>query len=80
VAGEAITYSVTVAASADEAFAAFFGRFADWSPPEFTWSQEVLETVAIEPREGGRAFERGPDGFHVDWGACARTSVRIDRC
>jgi uncharacterized protein YndB with AHSA1/START domain len=68
VAGDAIRASVTVAASPDRAFAIFFDGFADWWPQEFTWSQDVLETVALEPRPGGRAFERGPDGFHIDWG------------
>jgi len=67
-AGDAITTTVTVPTSPDRAFAVFFDRFADWWPSEFTWSQDVLETVALEPHEGGRAFERGPDGFHIDWG------------
>lgn len=67
-AGDAITAAVTVETSPDEAFAVFFDRFADWWPREFTWSQDALATVAVEPREGGRAFERGPDAFHIDWG------------
>jgi uncharacterized protein YndB with AHSA1/START domain len=28
----------------------------------------VLDTIAIEPRAGGRCFERGPHGFECDWG------------
>lgn len=39
-----------------------------WWPRAYTWSGDVLETIAIEPRIGGRCFERGPHGFHLDWG------------
>ena len=28
----------------------------------------MLETIAIEPGEGGMCFERGPHGFRIDWG------------
>jgi len=34
-------------------------------PREFTWSHDAIETVALEPREGGRVLERGPDGFQL---------------
>jgi uncharacterized protein YndB with AHSA1/START domain len=67
-ADDACAATVTVSGSPERAFATFFDGFADWWPREFTWSQEVLETIAVEPHEGGRAFERGPDGFHLDWG------------
>jgi uncharacterized protein YndB with AHSA1/START domain len=41
---------------------------ASWYPSEYTWSQDILDTIAIEGREGGRCFERGPGGFWIDWG------------
>lgn len=50
------------------AFDVFVNRLDEWWPPEYTWSGEVLEEIAIEPFEGGRCFERGPHGFTCDWG------------
>lgn len=63
-----IRRTVTVPAPPERAFAVFTEGLATWWPPEYTWSQEALETIAIEPRPGGRCFERGPHGFHCDWG------------
>lgn len=63
-----IRRTLTVRVPADRAFTAFVEEFANWWPPEYTWAQESLETIAIERREGGRCFERGPHGFHSDWG------------
>jgi uncharacterized protein YndB with AHSA1/START domain len=60
--------AITVSVPPREAFEAFTERFADWYPPEYTWSGEVLETIGIEPREGSLCFERGPHGFRCDWG------------
>lgn len=60
------TYSVQV--SVERAFDAFTDELATWWPPEYTWSKDTLDTIAIEPKEGGRCFERGPHGFECDWG------------
>jgi uncharacterized protein YndB with AHSA1/START domain len=60
--------TVTVPAPAERAFEAFTTGLAGWWPPEYTWARDVLETIAIEPRQGGRCFERGPHGFECDWG------------
>jgi hypothetical protein len=38
-----------------------------WWPKEFSWAQEALEEIGIEPRDGGFAYERGPHGFLVHW-------------
>jgi uncharacterized protein YndB with AHSA1/START domain len=59
---------VVVELPQERAFTLFAQGFATWWPAEYTWSQEALETIAIEPHSGGRCFERGPDGFEVDWG------------
>ena len=60
--------SVTVAGPPERAFVAFAEGFPGWWPREYTWSQDVLEAIAIEPKVGGRCFERGPHGFECDWG------------
>jgi uncharacterized protein YndB with AHSA1/START domain len=72
---EPIRRGLTVSAPPDRAFSAFTEGLGSWWPSEYTWSGEVLDSIAIEPREGGRCFERGPHGFECDWGrvlACER--------
>lgn len=59
---------VEVAASRERAFAAFTADLGSWWPPEYSWAQTTLESIAIEPREGGRCYESGPHGFSCDWG------------
>jgi uncharacterized protein YndB with AHSA1/START domain len=63
-----IRQELTVPVSPDRAFEAFTDDLATWWPPEYTWSAGVLEMIAIEPRTGGRCYERGPHGFSCDWG------------
>ena len=63
-----VVVSVSVPVAATAAFNTFVADLATWWPAEYTWSGEVLDTIAIEPRVGGRCFERGPHGFECDWG------------
>lgn len=65
---EAIHNAVTVGANGERAFEIFVDELASWWPAEYSWSQDVLEDIGIEPREGGLCFERGPHGFRCDWG------------
>jgi uncharacterized protein YndB with AHSA1/START domain len=65
---DATRHTCTVSLSPERAFSRFTERLGSWWPPEYTWSQHVLETIGIEPRQGGLCFERGPDGFRCDWG------------
>ncbi len=60
--------TATLRVPADRAFAVFTDGLAIWWPPEYTWAGDALDTIGIEPREGGRCFERGPHGFWCDWG------------
>lgn len=60
--------TAVVPAALDRAFAVFTEGLGTWWPPEFTWSQDVLAAIGMEPREGGLLFERGPHGFRIDWG------------
>lgn len=62
-----VTKTVTVPASAERAFTVFTERFGTWWPGHHIGSAELAEAV-IEPREGGRWFERGVDGSECDWG------------
>jgi uncharacterized protein YndB with AHSA1/START domain len=63
-----IRRAVTVQAPVERSFAAFTAELASWWPREYTWANETLEAIGIEPREGGHCFELGPGGFHCDWG------------
>jgi uncharacterized protein YndB with AHSA1/START domain len=61
--------SVAVPTTAAVAFRAFTEGIPQWWVQEFTWSgRDCLETIAIEPRVGGKAYEVGPHGFRLDWG------------
>lgn len=65
---DAIRLTLPLPTSAERADAVFTDGFASWYPGEYTWSRDVLETIGIEGRKGGRCFERGPHGFWIDWG------------
>ena len=65
--GAAAAVEVTV--SPARAFTVFAAGLGEWWPREYTWSQDVLEGIGIEPlAEGGLCFERGPHGFSCHWG------------
>lgn len=64
---QTIHHTMTVPVSINQAFDGFV-NLAAWWPAEYTWSRNVLEMIAIEPRLGGRCFERGPHNFECDWG------------
>ncbi len=61
-------HEVLVPVSPHEAFHLFVERLAAWWPKEYTWSQDELDDIYIEAKEGGRCSERGPLGFQMDWG------------
>lgn len=63
-----ITQTLVAHVRQERAFELFTREMSIWWPREYTWAGEVLETIGIEPREGGRCFERGPHGFECDWG------------
>jgi uncharacterized protein YndB with AHSA1/START domain len=68
---EPLRASVTVETSPERAFELFTEGMGAWWPKEFSWSQDKLEEIGIEPREDGFAYERGPRGFTVHWGRVA---------
>lgn len=65
---EHLELTVQVSASQGHAFDVFARELERWWPREYTWAKETLDTIGIEPREGGRCFERGLYGFTCDWG------------
>jgi hypothetical protein len=60
--------SVRVNAAAAHAFEAFTSGIGRWWPASHSISAAPMKDVVIEPRAGGRWYERGQDGSECDWG------------
>ncbi|WP_067834559.1 SRPBCC family protein [Nocardia lijiangensis] len=58
----------TVAMSLDKAFAFFTESFGSWWPAAYHIGQAEMADAILEPRQGGRWYERGVDGTECDWG------------
>jgi uncharacterized protein YndB with AHSA1/START domain len=63
-----VTRSVTVNAPAERAFSVFTEQFAAWWPTSHQINPNGYEASFIEPRVGGRWYERAADGSECDWG------------
>ena len=65
----AVRKSVTVAAPIALAFEVFTGRIESWWPlASHHIGDADCAAVVIEPRSGGRWYERGVDGVECVWG------------
>ena len=63
-----IVKSVVVRAAPAHAFELFAGELARWWPlAQFHTGPDPVD-CAIEPRAGGRVFERAKDGHETSWG------------
>lgn len=63
---------VTVPLSQVRTFDLFTGRMTEFWPPEHSIAAAPFEVVVLEPRVGGRWFERDAGGNECDWGrVCA---------
>ena len=66
---DAVTLSVLVPLSPNAAFELFADRFSDWWPTDSHHISDVPTADAIlEPRPGGRWYERAENGSECDWG------------
>jgi uncharacterized protein YndB with AHSA1/START domain len=63
-----VTKSIVVKRSPEEAFRVYTEGIATWWPFETHSPSGKSETLVIEPREGGRLYERTTDGEELDWG------------
>lgn len=57
-----------IAAPAEACFSAFTNRLYEWWPRAYTWSQDGLQQLGIDPVVNGKCFENGPFSFRYDWG------------
>jgi uncharacterized protein YndB with AHSA1/START domain len=60
--------SVTINAPLERAFQTFTESFGSWWPAPYHIGQADMADAIIEPREGGRWYEKGVDGSECDWG------------
>jgi uncharacterized protein YndB with AHSA1/START domain len=64
----AVTKTILVEAPIEHAFAVFTDGFDRWWPRSHHIGEAELAEAVIEPREGGRWYEKGTDGSECDWG------------
>jgi uncharacterized protein YndB with AHSA1/START domain len=65
---EPLRIEFDVERSATHAFAVWTSGIGRWWPADHTTTGEPGLEVTLEPRVGGRIFERTPDGREFDWG------------
>jgi hypothetical protein len=65
---EPLRLSYEIACRPEHAFEVWTTRFTAWWPKGHSASGDPGTTVVLEPRLGGRIFERTPDGTEIDWG------------
>jgi uncharacterized protein YndB with AHSA1/START domain len=63
-----ITGNVTVGVPIEKTFRIFTDSFNSWWPHQYHIGRADMAEVILEPREGGRWYERGVDGSECDWG------------
>jgi uncharacterized protein YndB with AHSA1/START domain len=67
--GVAVRRSIVVDAPQERAFAVFTEGMTSWWPLEaYSIAPGPMAAAVIEPRAGGRWFERSEDGSECDWG------------
>lgn len=60
--------TLVVQATVQRAFEAFTGKIGSWWPSFASIGSSPQADVILEPRAGGRWYERGTDGSECEWG------------
>lgn len=63
-----IVRTLTVAATPERAFEVFTAGMAGWWKADYHLGEQPLVDVVVEPRAGGRWFERDAAGTECEWG------------
>ncbi|MBK1699181.1 SRPBCC family protein [Rhodovibrio salinarum] len=69
---DTVTRTVIVPLAPAEVWTLFVARFQDWWPQAYSFSQDRLSTIGIEPKSGGRCFERDVKGQEITWGTVTK--------
>lgn len=64
----ALRLSIEVAVGVDRAFEVFTKDFDRIKPREHNMLAEAIAETVLEPKAGGRLYDRGVDGATCDWG------------
>jgi uncharacterized protein YndB with AHSA1/START domain len=68
-AGVAVRQSIVVDAPRDRAFTVFTEEMSSWWPMDsYSIGAGPMAAAVIEPRAGGRWYERSEDGTETEWG------------
>jgi uncharacterized protein YndB with AHSA1/START domain len=59
---------IRVGSAPDRAFDLFTKGMARWWPKQHSINASPIREIVVEPRVGGRWFERGEDGSECQWG------------
>ena len=65
---DAVHHSIVVPLAVNRAFALFTDRIGSWWPAGYQIGSAPYQSAFVEPRVGGRWYERGTDGSECDWG------------
>ncbi|MDH4118782.1 MAG: SRPBCC domain-containing protein [Acidimicrobiia bacterium] len=63
-----LLFDLELSCSPTHAFETWTTRASHWWPKGHTVTGDGNTAVVFEPRQGGRVFERAPDGTEHDWG------------
>jgi uncharacterized protein YndB with AHSA1/START domain len=69
---EPLRLSYEIDCPPEHAFDVWTTRLSMWWPKGHSTSGDPDTTVVLEPRQGGRIFERTHDGTEIDWGEITR--------
>ena len=65
---EPLDFTFEVACPVEHAFTVWTTKISSWWPTEHTVSGDPGAEVFLEPRIGGRLYERAPSGEEHEWG------------
>jgi len=65
---ELLTLAQPVDVPPERAFQVFVDEIDRWWPRDYTWARDDLAGIVVEPKMGGRAYERDRSGGERVWG------------